>query len=145
MGKKRTAKKTGGRVDENLKNRALSRVSRKKLENAVLRIRSSYNNTILALTDEAGNVATWASAGTLGFEGTKKGTPYAAAKVAELMAEKTKLMDVKNIDVEIKGIGTGRESAVRSFITHAGAEIRSIKDITPIAHGGVRPPKPRRV
>ncbi|OGZ31843.1 MAG: 30S ribosomal protein S11 [Candidatus Niyogibacteria bacterium RIFCSPLOWO2_12_FULL_41_13] len=115
------------------------------MEDGFLYVNSSYNNTILSLTDEKGNVAFWASAGSLGFKGTKKGTPFAASKAAELVADKTKLIGIKNIDIVLKGIGAGRESAIRAFINRAEINVKSIKDVTPIPHGGVKAPKPRRV
>lgn len=145
MGKKRVAKKETSQVDEALKTRALGKASKKKIENGFLYVNSSYNNTILSLTDEKGNVAFWASAGSLGFKGTKKGTPFAAAKAAELVADKAKLIGLKNIDIVLKGIGAGRESAIRAFINRAEINVGGIKDVTPIPHGGVKPPKPRRV
>jgi small subunit ribosomal protein S11 len=145
MGKKRTAQKTGTKIDESLKARALAKLPKRKIEKGILNIRSSYNNTILSLCDEAGNVIMWSSAGALGFKGTKKGTPYAASKVAELVAEKAKLIGIKSADILIKGVGTGRESAIRSFAASGDIEIKSIKDATPVPHGGVKPPKPRRI
>lgn len=145
MGKKRTAQKTGTRIDESLKARALSRLPKKKIEKGVLRIMATYNNTILSLCDEAGNVIMWSSAGSLGFKGTKRGTPYAASKVAELLAEKAKMLGVKGVDILVKGIGAGRESAIRSFAAKGDIDVGLIKDVTPVPHGGVKPRKPRRV
>ena len=107
-------------------------------------ISSSYNNTIITLTDTQGNVLTWASAGSVGFKGTKKATPFAASKVAEVLAQAVKKIGIEKVQVFIKGVGSGRESAIRSLATH-GLEIESIKDITPIPHNGCRPPKVRRV
>lgn len=105
---------------------------------------SSYNNTIVSLTNANGDVLAWFSAGKIGFKGTKKATPYAASKVAEsicLAAEKAK---IQNVEVFVKGIGSGRESAIRSLAAH-GLNILSMKDTTPIPHNGCRPPKVRRV
>jgi len=104
----------------------------------------SYNNTIITLTDTAGNVLTWASAGNIGFKGTKKSTPFAASKVAETLVERAKKLGINQVVVFVKGIGSGRESAIRSLATH-GLNIGSIKDITPIPHNGCRPRKVRRV
>ena len=107
-------------------------------------IKSSYNNTIVSLTDLRGNVLTWASAGHVGFKGTKKSTPFAASKVAEMVAERAKKIGIVKVWVVIKGIGSGRESAMRS-LAGRGLEILSIKDATPVPHNGCRPPKTRRV
>jgi len=107
-------------------------------------VASTYNNTTLTLTDNEGNVLTWTSAGKLGFRGTKKGTSYAASKAGEVIAKAIKEMNLKEVKVFVKGIGSGRESAVRSLANH-GANITSIKDVTPIPHNGCRPPKPRRM
>lgn len=107
-------------------------------------IQASYNNTTITITDEMGNVLGWSSAGSLGFNGPKKATPYAAAKTAEAVLEKVKKTVFSEVEVFVKGIGSGRESAVRSFASH-GLNIVSIKDITPIPHNGPRPKKVRRV
>jgi len=114
------------------------------VQNGFLYISSSYNNTILTLTDELGNVLCWISAGKIGFNGKKKGTHYAANKAAELMAQNIQKFRVDKIHVKVKGIGSGRESAVRALAAH-GVNIVSIEDRTPIPHNGCRPPKPRRV
>ncbi len=145
MGKKRIVKaKRGGGFDSELKTRALGKLPKKKMNSGVVYIQSTYNNTRVTLADKNGNVVAWASAGNIGFKGTKKGTPFAASKVAELIIEKGKMIGLENIDVEIKGIGTGRESALRTLIASA-LEINSIKDTTPIPHNGPKSPKPRRV
>jgi len=115
-----------------------------KIREGRVYIFSSYNNTILTLTDPQGNVLYWTSAGQIGFKGTKKGTPFAASKVAETMAQATKKFGIEKIQVLIKGIGSGRESAIRSLATR-DLDIVSIKDITPIPHNGCRPPKVRRM
>ncbi|HEU5114631.1 MAG TPA: 30S ribosomal protein S11, partial [Candidatus Paceibacterota bacterium] len=107
-------------------------------------VQSTYINTLCLLTDASGNAIAQSSAGALGFKGAKKGTPFAAAKVGEVLADKGKLMGLKEVAVVIKGVGSGRESAVRSFITK-GISISSIKDVTPVPHNGPRPPRPRRV
>ncbi|MBI1957577.1 MAG: 30S ribosomal protein S11 [Candidatus Niyogibacteria bacterium] len=124
--------------------RTLSRLPKIKLEKGVLHIQSTYNNTILTLTDPKGNAVTSASAGSLGFKGARKGTPYAASKVAEVLAEKAKLIGLKAVDVHVKGVGAGRESAVRSFLA-SDIALDTIRDVTPIPHGGVKARKPRRV
>ncbi len=107
-------------------------------------IQASYNNTMITVTDEKGEVLAWSSAGSIGFNGPKKATPYAAAKVAETVLEKMKKTGFAEVEVFVKGIGSGRESAVRSFASH-GLNIISIKDTTPIPHNGPRPKKVRRV
>jgi len=107
-------------------------------------IQSTFNNTIVTITDKNGNVLTWGSAGTVGFKGTKKGTPFAAQLTAESVAKKVVNMGAKYVDVFIKGPGPGRETAVRALQT-GGLIVKSIKDVTPIPHNGCRPPKRRRV
>jgi len=107
-------------------------------------IQVSYNNTFITVTDEKGNVLTWSSAGSLGFKGPKKATPYAASKVAEAVFEKIKKIGFAETEVFVTGIGSGRESAIRSLASH-GLNIIFIKDITPIPHNGPRPKKVRRV
>jgi small subunit ribosomal protein S11 len=115
-----------------------------KIKEGRIYIFSSYNNTTLTLTDLQGNVLGWTSAGAIGFKGTKKATPFAASKVAEAMAQVAKKIGVEKIAVMVKGIGSGRESAIRSLVAR-GLDIVSIKDITPVPHNGCRPPKARRV
>jgi len=105
---------------------------------------SSYNNTIVTLTDTVGNVLASKSAGKLGFKGSKKSTPFAASKVAETLGAVAEKIGIKKIQIVVKGIGSGRESALRS-IANQGFEISSIKDVTPIPHNGCRPKKPRRL
>ena len=118
--------------------------SGKQIPKGKIYIQASYNNTIITVTDEKGEVLAWSSAGSIGFNGPKKATPYAAAKVAESVLEKMKKTGFLEVEVYVKGIGSGRESAVRSFASH-GLNIISIKDITPIPHNGPRPKKVRRV
>lgn len=144
MGKKRIVKKSGSSVDQGLRARALARGPKRKLAMGMLSIQSTYNNTIVSLSDMSGNVIMWSSSGSLGFSGAKKGTPFAAAKVGELLAEKALTMGLKSIDVVVKGVGSGRESAIRAFIAK-GIDVNSIKDKTPVPHNGPRPKKPRRV
>ena len=107
-------------------------------------VSSSYNNTILTLTNSKGQVLAWKSAGSVGFKGTKKSTSFAASRVAETIANTCKKMGIDRIEVLIRGIGAGRESAVRSLVTQ-GINVISIKDVTPIPHNGCRPKKVRRV
>jgi len=116
----------------------------KKINEGKVYIAASYNNTICTLTDSRGNVLAWASAGNIGFKGTKKATPFAASRVAEKLVEKAKKLGLEKVEVLVKGIGSGRESAIRSLAAR-GLEILAITDITPIPHNGCRPPKVRRV
>ncbi len=150
MGKKRIVEKT---KEEILKERETIEAGMKKepkvsvipeTKEGKIYISSSYNNTIITLTDLQGNVLTWASAGSIGFKGTKKATPFAASKVAEALTLAAKKLGVEQVTVLVKGIGSGRESAIRSLATH-GLGISSVIDVTPIPHNGCRPPKARRV
>ena len=144
MGKKRIVKKSGGGVDKGKVTRSLSRVPRKNVGAGTLYVQSTYNNTKLLLTDKKGNALAWSSSGALGFKGAKKGTPFAAAKVGEIIGEKAELMGVKESDVVVKGIGPGRESSIRAFAAK-GITLTVIRDETPVPHNGPRPKKPRRV
>ena len=116
----------------------------KNIESGKAHIHSSFNNTIVTISDVQGNVLSWASAGGLGFKGSRKSTPFAAGEVAETAAKSAMEHGLKTVEVYVKGPGAGRESAIRSLQT-AGLEITSIKDVTPIPHNGCRPPKRRRV
>ena len=144
MGKKRIVKKSGGGLNSGMKARSLARGPKKKVAIGVLHVQSTYNNTKVVLTDQKGDMLCWSSSGSLGFKGARKGTPFAAAKVGELIGDKAVLMNMQDVDVVIKGVGAGRESSVRGFISR-GIAIRSIKDATPVPHNGPRPPKARRV
>ena len=110
----------------------------------VARILATYNNTIITITDEGGATLAWSSAGSLGFKGTKKATPFAAARVAETVAEKVRRAGLEEIIVLVKGVGSGRESAIRS-LANRGLNISLLKDVTPLPHNGPRPKKVRRV
>jgi small subunit ribosomal protein S11 len=107
-------------------------------------IYATFNNTIVSMTDQSGNVVSWSSAGTSGFKGSRKSTPYAARLAAQTASESAQTHGMKEVDVFIKGPGPGREAAIRS-IQASGLKVRSITDVTPIPHNGVRPPKKRRV
>lgn len=151
MGKKKVVKKSeeevieeGRRTQEALSKQKKRIESRKDVSRGKVYINSSYNNTIITLTDEQGNTLVNKSAGSIGFKGTKKATGYAASKVAELIADLIKKMNIKEVQVVVKGLGSGRESALRA-LSAQGIEITKIRDETPIPHGGCRPPKPRRV
>ena len=120
------------------------RRDRKNIEKGSAHIHSSFNNTIVTISDTQGNVLSWASAGELGFKGSRKSTPYAAGQVAETAAKAAMEHGLKTVEVFVKGPGAGREAAIRALQT-AGLELSSIKDVTPIPHNGCRPPKRRRV
>jgi small subunit ribosomal protein S11 len=144
MGKKRIVKKEGGGGDAGLKARALAKSPKKKLEKGVLHIEATYNNTKLTLSDTFGNTIMWSSSGTIGFAGARKSTPFAAAKVGELIGEKAAALGLKEAEAIIKGVGAGRESSLRGF-SSKGITISRIVDITPVPHNGPRPKKPRRI
>ena len=127
-----------------LKKVSRKRRERKLVERGAAHIRSSFNNTIVTITDTNGNALSCASAGGLGFRGSKKSTPFAAQSAAETAANNAKEYGRKSVDVYVKGPGSGRESAIRS-LQAAGLEVTMIKDVTPIPHNGCRPPKRRRV
>ncbi|MCW5822988.1 MAG: 30S ribosomal protein S11 [Cyanobacteria bacterium TGS_CYA1] len=110
----------------------------------VVHIQSTFNNTIISSTDPQGQVIAWASAGTVGFKGAKKGTPFAAQQAADIVARRSMDSGMRQVEVLVKGPGAGRETAIRS-LQAAGLEITLIKDVTPIPHNGCRPPKRRRV
>jgi len=107
-------------------------------------VQATFNNTIITITDQKGDTILWGSAGTVGFRGSKKSTPYAAQLAAQKVAEQAKQLGVRELDVFVKGPGPGREAAIRAFQT-VGLKVRSITDVTPIPHNGCRPPKKRRV
>ena len=143
MGNKRIVA-TGEAKKDGAEKAASSKSSKKKIDTGILHVRSTFNNTVVLLTDNDGNAVASSSSGALGFAGAKKGTPFAAAKVGEMVAEKAKLLGLKEVSVIIKGVGSGRESAVRAFIAK-GFGLTSIKDETPVPHNGPRPPRARRV
>lgn len=144
MGKKRVVKQIGAGIDNALKARSLSKTLKRKISNGILYVESTYNNTKLTLTDETGSVLTWSTSGSLGFKGAKKATPFAAGKIAEVIGEKASQAGLKEVKIIVKGVGSGRESAIRSFATF-GIDIISIEDQTPVPHNGPKPKKPRRV
>ena len=117
---------------------------RKNIQNGVAHIQSTFNNTIVTITDVSGNVISWASAGSAGFKGSRKSTPFAAQLAAEQAARKAMEQGVRSIEVYVKGPGAGREAALRS-LQAAGFRVDLIRDVTPIPHNGCRPPKRRRV
>lgn len=122
---------------------ARKRKTKKNIPAGVVHIKSSFNNTLVTITDLEGNVVSWASAGTQGIKGSKKSTPYAASLSAEAAGKEAVAAGMKTVDVKVKGLGSGRETAVRALTT-VGLEVKSITDETPIPHNGCRPPKRRR-
>ena len=124
--------------------KATKRRVKKNVEHGQAHIQASFNNTIVTLTDAEGNALSWASAGGLGFRGSKKSTPYAAQMAAETATQAALVHGLKSVDVMVKGPGSGREAAIRALATY-GLQVTSIKDVTPVPHNGCRPPKRRRV
>ena len=116
---------------------------KRRVDSGVLYVESTYNNTKLTLTDGKSNTLAWSSSGSLGFRGAKKGTPFAAAKVGEALALKAQTLGIKEVKVIVKGVGSGRESAIRGFISK-GINLTTIQDKTAVPHNGPKPPKPRR-
>jgi len=119
-------------------------VSTKKILEGKVYISSTYNNTMITLTDMKGNSLGWTSAGKIGFKGAKKSTPFAASKVAEAVSQIASKFGIEKIEIFVKGVGSGRDSAIRSLMAR-GLEVVSLKDVTPIPHNGCRPPKARRI
>ena len=126
------------------KKRTAKRREKKIVPRGHAYIQATFNNTIVTISDTEGNVVCWSSAGSLGFRGSRKGTPFAAQQASVTAAKKARDMGMRTIDVSVKGPGSGRESAIRG-LQNAGLEIRAIRDVTPIPHNGCRPPKKRRV
>ena len=144
MGKKRIIRKQGGGVDAGLKSRSLARIAKKNIIAGTLHIQATFNNTKVVLTDKEGNTVAWSSSGSLGFSGAKKSTPFAAAKVGEIVGDKANIIGLKEVDVIIRGVGSGRESALRAFASK-GIDVTRIADDTPVPHNGPRARKARRV
>jgi small subunit ribosomal protein S11 len=142
MGKKRIITKEGEEGAQS--KQAVSLVSKKRADVGILCVESTYNNTKIVLTDIKGNTLSWSSSGSLGFRGAKKGTPFAAAKVGETVGTKAQAMGLKEVSVIVKGVGSGRESGIRGFLSK-GMNLTSIRDMTPVPHNGTKPKKPRRV
>ena len=126
------------------KKRTFKKKERKVVSTGIVHIQASFNNTIVTFTDQVGNVLAWSSSGSLGFRGSRKGTPFAAQQASLTAANKAKEHGLRSVEVRVSGPGAGRESAVRALGT-VGIEVRAIKDRTPIPHNGCRPPKRRRV
>lgn len=145
MGKKKVAEMDkGAEKGSDASAPAKQKSSKKRVTVGAVHIQSTYNNTKVLLTDSDGNALAWSSSGSLGFKGAKKGTPFAASKIGELLADKAQAMGVKEVSVSIKGVGAGREAALRAF-TSKGIGIISISDVTPVPHNGPRAPRARRV
>lgn len=146
MGKKRIVKKEEGDAKEAGAPAPVAPTAstKKRFDAAGLYVQSTYNNTKVVLTDPKGNTLAWSSSGSLGFKGAKKGTPFAAAKVGELLGTKAQTLGVKEVAVVVNGVGSGRESAIRGFISKS-IGISSIKDVTPVPFNGPKAKKPRRV
>jgi small subunit ribosomal protein S11 len=149
MGKKRIIKQTAEEVLKEKESQEATakkkkEIKGKRLDKANVYIQSTYNNTIVTVTDIKGDVVAGESAGAIGFKGPKKATPFAATKVVDSLVNKTQKLGLKEIDVFVKGVGSGREAAIRALAAN-GLDISAIKDITPIPHNGCRPRKPRRV
>jgi small subunit ribosomal protein S11 len=139
--KEEIAPKTEGTTSEAVV--AVKAPKGKRFDSGILCIESTYNNTKLTLTDSKGGTLAWSSSGALGFRGAKKGTPFAATKIGEVLADKAALMGIKEVKVVVKGVGSGREAAIRGFISK-GINLSTIQDMTPVPHNGPKPPKPRR-
>lgn len=149
MGKKRIIKEEKSKGSDEIKKEEKKDAVKQpssyaKTINGRAYVHASYNNTIITITDSSGNVISWASAGAIGFKGAKKSTPFAASRVAEILMEKITKTGIKNLEVFVRGIGSGRDSAIRSLASR-GLNIVSIEDITPLPHNGCRPKKPRRI
>jgi small subunit ribosomal protein S11 len=147
MGKKKVISKSGddaGSKDSAVRSGASGKAKARKVQEGRVYINASYNNTMITVTDSKGEVLAWASSGSLGFSGPKKATPFASSKIVAAVAERLKNTGPVDIQVIVKGIGSGRDSAVRSLPNH-GFNILSITDATPVPHNGPRPPKVRRV
>ena len=140
---KQDSKAKGG-AGKAAKNKKFKKRERKNVPYGVAHIQASFNNTIVTITDQMGNTLSWKSSGSLGFRGSRKGTPFAAQQAAANAANQARDHGMRVVDVRVSGPGSGRESAVRALAA-AGIEVRSIRDITPIPHNGCRPPKRRRV
>jgi len=158
MGKKKIAETTDDKIeevkteqvegastatDDVVEEKKTRKPKNKRFDTGVLYVESTYNNTKLTLTDDKGNTLGWSTSGSLGFKGAKKGTPFAAAKVGETLALKAQTLGIKEVKVVVKGVGSGRESGIRGFISK-GINLLSIRDMTPVPHNGPKAPKPRR-
>jgi len=137
-------KPAAGKPAKATKKKTFKKREKRVVQVGVVYVQASFNNTLVTITDQQGNVVSWSSAGSLGFRGSRKGTPFAAQQAALQAANAAKDHGMRSVEVRVKGPGSGRESAIRALAT-AGIEVRNIKDVTPIPHNGCRPPKKRRV
>ena len=145
MGKtKITTEEVNKEVEGEEVKKAPLKTAKKKINSGILHVEATFNNTKVLFSDKMGNTLFWSSAGSLGFRGAKKGTPFAASKVGDVIGGKAAILGVKDADVVILGVGSGREPAVRAFMAH-GIEITSVFDATPVPHNGPKAKKPRRV
>ncbi len=124
--------------------KASLKVPKAKIVAGTLHVEATFNNTKVILSDKNGNTLFWTSAGSLGFKGAKKGTPFAASKAGSVIGEKAKALGIKEVDVKVKGVGSGREPTIRAFMAY-DIDISGVKDLTPVPHNGPKPKKPRRV
>src|SRR5215471_16027569 len=138
------AKAAGSAAEKKGKTKKFKKKERKHIPHGLVHIQASFNNTIVTISDTTGNTVSWKSSGSLGFRGSRKGTPFAAQQAAMNAANQARDHGVRSVDVRVSGPGSGCESAIRALAS-AGIEVRSIKDVTPIPHNGCRPPKRRRV
>ncbi|MES2219713.1 MAG: 30S ribosomal protein S11 [Acidobacteriota bacterium] len=138
------AKAQAGAAGKAAKNKKFKKRERKSVPYGVVYIQASFNNTIVTITDGQGNTVSWKSAGSLGFRGSRKGTPFAAQQAASNAASQAREHGMRSVDVRVSGPGSGRESAIRALAS-AGIDVRTIRDVTPVPHNGCRPPKRRRV
>lgn len=120
------------------------KIPKKKFVSGTLHVEATFNNTKVLLSDKEGNTITWTSAGSLGFKGAKKGTPFAASKAGSIIGEKAKALGIKEVDVVVKGVGSGREPTIRAFMAY-DIDITGVRDMTPVPHNGPKAKKPRRV
>src|SRR5213075_2474914 len=144
MAKPAAAAGTPAAPEKKGKKKTFKKKERKHVPHGVVHIQASFNNTIVTISDQAGNVLAWKSSGSLGFRGSRKGTPFAAQQAAMNAANQAREHGVRTVEVHVAGPGSGRESAIRA-LSAAGIEVRAIRDVTPIPHNGCRPPKRRRV
>lgn len=121
------------------------RGAKRRVPHVVIHLQSTYNNTLVTAADPAGSVLAWSSAGRIGYQGARKATPYAAQEVMRDLVRRLEPFQVREVNVEVKGIGSAREAAIRALAAHGGLTVSTIRDVTPVPHNGCRPPKPRRV
>jgi len=144
INKKEDEKKVEGEAVVTEAPKASLKVPKSKVVAGTLHVEATFNNTKVVLSDKNGNTLFWTSAGALGFKGAKKGTPFAASKAGSVIGEKAKALGIKEVDVKVKGVGSGREPTIRAFMAY-DIEISGVRDLTPVPHNGPKPKKPRRV